>query len=326
MTRRGAFRRLVCHVQMKHRLILGSCLLLLVGCSSITLVYNRIDWFAPFYVDDYVSLSRAQRSLLKRELVELRDWHCGTQLNHYARWASAVEGDIVEQRLSPRLVAARYDEVRVALRQVVSAATPGTAELFLTLSPEQHDELFRRLERENDEFNATYVDVPLPKAQEAYSARMQKQLSEWIGSLTSEQEHRVRAWSERVAPGAADRLLARRAWQAELRRLLSQPSDRLGFEQELRTLLVHPDGVRPERYQAVRDAYRSEMVALLGDIATLLTPKQKDRLLSQARSWRRDFERMACKAPASSAGNEPANTPVGESGGLSKIMSLISVG
>lgn len=304
---------------------IGCCSLLLAGCSSITLVYNRIDWFAPFYVDDYVSLSRAQRTLLKRELVELRDWHCGTQLNHYARWAAALEGDIREQRLTPAHVAARYDEVRTALRNVVSAASPGTAELFLTLSPAQHEEVFRRLDRENDEFHATYVDPPLPKAQKAYAARMTKQLGDWIGPLTEAQQERVRVWSETVAPGAPDRLLARRAWQAELRRLLSEPGDPLTFEIALRTLLVHPDQFRPERYKAIRDAYRSEMVALLGDIALTLTPKQRERLLAQARGWRRDFERMACEAP-SSAETEPSTRPLGGSSGVGKIFSFIPIG
>lgn len=304
---------------------IGCCVLLLAGCNSITLVYNRIDWFAPFYVDDYVSLNRAQRALLKRELVELRDWHCGTQLNHYARWATALEGDIREQRLTPAQVAARYDEVRTALRHVVSAASPGTAELFLTLSPAQHEEVFRRLDRENDHFNATYVDAPLPKAERAYAARMTKQLNSWIGPLTEAQEERVRIWSQNVAPGAPDRLLARRAWQAELRRLLSEPGDPLTFEIELRTLLVHPDRFRPERYQAIRDAYRGEMVGLLGDVAATLTPKQRNRLLAQARAWRRDFERMACRAP-SSAGSEPNPAPLGDANGVSKIFSFIPIG
>ena len=310
---------------MTRSFFIGCCVLLLAGCSGITLVYNRIDWFAPFYVDDYVSLDRTQRTLLKRELVELRDWHCGTQLNHYARWAAALEGDIREQRLTPEQVALRYDEVRAALRHVVSAASPGTAQLFLTLSPAQHEEFFRRLDSENDEFNATYVDTPLPEAEQAYAKRMQNQLSEWIGALSAEQQQRVQRWSERVAPGAADRLLARRAWQMELRRLLREPGDPLSFEIELRTLLVHPDQFRPERYQAIRDAYRSEMIALLGDIAATLTPKQRDRLLAQARGWRRDFERMACKAP-SSAGNEPSPVPLGGANGVSKIFSFIPIG
>lgn len=289
---------------MTRSFLLGCCLLL-AGCSSITFVYSRIDWVAPFYIDDYVSLSRDQRALLKRELVELRDWHCGTQLGHYARWAAVLEGDIRDQRLTPVQVAARYDEVRAALRQVVTAASPGTAELFLALSPRQHEQFFQRLERENDEFNATYVEAPLTKAQNAYTARMQKQLSEWIGALTAEQEQRLRVWSERVAPGAADRLLARRAWQDELRRLLAERDDVLAFETELRTLLARPDQFKPEQYGAVRDAYRGEMVVLLGDIGVSLTPRQRERLLARARAWRRDFERMACASPPPTRAGEP---------------------
>ncbi len=61
----------------------------------------------------------------------------------------------------------------------------------------------------------------------------------------------------------------------------------------------------------MRDAYRGETKALLGDIATTLTPPQRERLLAQARSWRRNFERMACKAPQPSAGGEAEHAPLG---------------
>ncbi len=36
------------------------CLLLLSACSGTTFFYNRLDFFIPWYVDDYVELEREQ--------------------------------------------------------------------------------------------------------------------------------------------------------------------------------------------------------------------------------------------------------------------------
>ena len=305
-------------LRLTRPVLLGCSLLVLAGCSQMALVYNRIDWLAPFYINDYVSLDRGQTRLLKQELLELRDWHCGTQLSSYVQWTQALESDLQSQSLTPQWVATRYHDVREALRQLVAAASPGTAALVLTLSPDQEQEFFERLERENDEFAATFVDAPSTQAQHAYAKRMRKQLSEWIGGLTEEQERRVQAWSEQVTPGAADRLRARRAWQDELRRLLKR-RDQPGFESELRKLIAYPDRFKPDQYRKTRDAYRGAMIALLGDVAVSLTPRQRDRLLTRAASWRRDFERLAC-APAPSHAGEPP--PLGGGDGVSKIFFL----
>ena len=302
-------------LRLTRPVLLGCSLLVLAGCSQMALVYNRIDWLAPFYVSDYVSLDRGQTRLLKQELLELRDWHCGTQLSSYAQWARVLESDLQSQSLTPTWVATRYRDVREALRELVAAASPGMAELVLTLTPSQEQEFFERLERENNEFAATFIDAPAAKAQQAYAKRMRKQLSEWIGGLTEEQERRVQAWSEQVTPGAADRLQARRAWQDELRRLLKR-RDRPGFESELRKLIAYPDRFKPEQYRKTRDAYRGAMIALLGDIAVSLTSRQRDRLLARAASWRRDFERLACAPTPSRAGESP---PLGAGDGVSKI-------
>lgn len=296
----------------------GLLLLALVGCSQLTFVYSRIDWLAPFYVDDYVALDRAQNKLLKRELVELRDWHCQTQLASYAHWARTLEDDIRFQHLTPERVAMRYSEVREALRALTMAASPAMAQLVSTLSPRQQDQLFDRLGRENAEFAATYVDVPLHQAQRAYAERMQKQVSEWLGALTPAQQQRVVAWGEQVAPGAADRLQARRAWQIELRQLLEQ-RHHPAFAHELQRLVAHPDRFKPERYQEIRDDYRHAVLSLLSDIAADVTPRQRQRLLARAGGWRRDFERLACAPGPGSTRVDESSRPLGGTDGLSKI-------
>ena len=55
--------------------LLAALLLTLVGCSSTTFVYNRLNLIIPWYVGKYVDLSRDQKKVLDAELQPFLQWH-----------------------------------------------------------------------------------------------------------------------------------------------------------------------------------------------------------------------------------------------------------
>ncbi len=48
--------------------LLVMLLLTLVGCSSTTFIYNRLDFILPWYLDDYVDLNNEQDAFLDEQL------------------------------------------------------------------------------------------------------------------------------------------------------------------------------------------------------------------------------------------------------------------
>jgi len=58
-------------------------LIFLVGCSSTTFVYNRIDFLLPWYLESYVDLNREQKQDLKQLLIPFFKWHREEELPNY---------------------------------------------------------------------------------------------------------------------------------------------------------------------------------------------------------------------------------------------------
>ena len=58
-------------------------LLVLTGCSSTTFIYNRLDFFIPWYLGDYVDLNREQKARLDELLQPFLDWHRIEELPQY---------------------------------------------------------------------------------------------------------------------------------------------------------------------------------------------------------------------------------------------------
>ena len=58
-------------------------LIFLVGCSSTTFVYNRIDFLLPWSLESYVDLNRGQKQDLKELLIPFFKWHREEELPSY---------------------------------------------------------------------------------------------------------------------------------------------------------------------------------------------------------------------------------------------------
>ena len=69
-------------------------LLLLTACSTVKMVYPRLDWIIPHYIDDYISLNDKQELQLDKELRVVLDWHCTTPVNQYATWLGRIRFDV----------------------------------------------------------------------------------------------------------------------------------------------------------------------------------------------------------------------------------------
>ena len=65
----------------KRLLPLGLCLAL-ASCSN-AFVYNQLDWLIPWYMGDYVNLTREQKKSFKEELEPLLQWHRNEELQNY---------------------------------------------------------------------------------------------------------------------------------------------------------------------------------------------------------------------------------------------------
>ena len=83
--------------------ILLFSLVFLVGCSSTTFIYNRIDFLLPWYLESYVDLNQEQRKNLNELLEPFFEWHREEELPKYAEIIGDLELFLMKKLSSPLL-------------------------------------------------------------------------------------------------------------------------------------------------------------------------------------------------------------------------------
>jgi hypothetical protein len=269
--------------------------LLVAGCSTVKIAYDRLDSIVMQYVNEQVSLTPEQNRHLRTQLASTRQWHCATQLQPYAQWLRAANADVQTGTVGYARIEARYAELRQLWRVLMEQSADALAELIPSLSDTQVQEYFRNLDRDNAEMWAETLGLSADKLRRRAEREMEEQLERWIGNLTPGQRETVRAWSaDRDGAGAAARLEARVAWQQQLRQLMTQRSDDAMLRAGLRQLLAEPERGWSDEYAAQRALRREKMLGLLADIGATLTDRQRAALARRALRWAEDFDDLTC--------------------------------
>ena len=77
---------------------------LLVGCSTTTFIYNRIDFLLPWYLGSYVELTRTQKQYLDELLIPFFSWHRSEELPQYLEIINSTEnillGDVKPESIA----------------------------------------------------------------------------------------------------------------------------------------------------------------------------------------------------------------------------------
>jgi hypothetical protein len=275
-------------------LLIGLATISAPGCSTVKFVYNQLDWLLPYYLGDYVSLTREQVLRLDDEFARLRRWHCNTQLQAYVRWLQAANDDVQAGNIGYTAIEARYVELQRYLRSFTEEASRGVAEMMLMTSDAQVIEIFHNLDRENRKLRSGVEERSLEERRMRSTRRMEEQLERWVGDLTPAQRDAVAAWSMEMVGGDIERLEARVTWQRELRRLLETRVDTPEFREGVRRLFVEPERFRPAEVTRNQTLRRERTLHLLATIGATLTPEQRASISRRAAKWADDFEELAC--------------------------------
>lgn len=131
----------------------------LTGCSMVSLGYPRLPDLGVLWVQRQVSLEHAQADALKQDLSGLLAWHRQHQLGPTAdllhRWQGMAHTD-----LSADQVCEEFDTVRGLLRDLARQAVPTMTRLGRSLHASQHQEWAQAQQKSHSEFRETYLDTP----------------------------------------------------------------------------------------------------------------------------------------------------------------------
>jgi len=269
---------------------------LLAGCS-FGFVYRQLDWLVPWYVSDYIALDDSQRSELERRVLHQLEWHCSTQLPRYAAWLRQLQAD--PDTLSREQLEQHYLQSRSFWHELMGRVADNGAQILVTTSDAQIEELRRSLERRNREVEREFADLSEAQRLERRKERLLRLLKRWLGEVNPQQQRHVDEWSE--ALGKVDLsgwMHNRRQWQQQLLDAIRQRDDIHHLNEQLQRLLIEPERLWSERDQAEYLRRKTLTLDMLAAVAQAMTARQHRHLNDRLLSWAEDFETLACAGEA----------------------------
>ena len=270
------------------------CLLLLTltGCSATQFIYNRVDILVRWYLDDYVSLDRDQRAQFDERLDAFLEWHRREELPEYVVLlddALTILDDGVPLGAT-RDMADRIERAAIRFQDPFLELLLSTGE---DLRPEQRAEFIANMMAKQEEFEADRLARSDDEYREDLEKRFDKQLSRYMGPLTTAQTERIEAgvgdmtrldrfWLEdrRVWIEALSTILltAESNWPEQVRALIAGRKDALlpayreGIDHNGEVILQLSRDVLVSRTEKQDRKLRGKLLALRDDLAALASP------------------------------------------------------
>lgn len=107
---------------------------LLSACSSTRLAYRFADRGVVWWLDDYVTLTREQKSDLRRDLRDMRGWHCESELPRYAAWLEELRTEIRASELPPERIGYYQSQAVDFVPPITQQLLPAVTGLLASLS------------------------------------------------------------------------------------------------------------------------------------------------------------------------------------------------
>ena len=261
--------------------------ILLSGCS-FSFVYNNLDWWVNWYLDDYVVLDKAQQEKFDNSFERLHHWHRQTQLIRYAEQLKLlkqqVNDGISAEQLSEHLKGMNSHWVNVR-----EQAKPDLIELTYLLSSEQRTELIESLEERNKEIIEEREERTREEWVKQECISQQKEFREWVGKLTKTQKNTICEMSGEFQSTFDYWIGYRKLWLQGFTESLDTNIDKSMYQQLFAELIANPEKLRSDEYNQVREKNNQAFANIFHYMMNNLTQKQLKRFNKRLQNYIDDF-------------------------------------
>lgn len=244
-------------------------LLSLSGCGA-KFVYNNLDWLVLEYVDDYVTLTNDQESILEYRLQALAKWHRQTELPSYVEQIETLR-NMPKSDLTADFILAQRKSIKQQIKAIIAQAAPDVYSLAIQATPEQEQEFLENFNEEQSKYLDKYLGLNDQETRELYAEKIGAGLDKWFGSITPKQQKIVNSWANEMEITTPEwRSYQTRILQT-LERLFEKKSDTGYFQKTLMALLLEPESFYSEKLSQQIEKnmlISSEKIVLLLDVAT----------------------------------------------------------
>ena len=267
--------------------ILLFSLVFLVGCSSTTFVYNRIDFLLPWYLESYVDFNREQKQDLKELLIPFYKWHREEELPKYATIIRDLDS-ILDEKIELDSIEAITHEVEQSWFRLEDKMILWAIPMTRNLSNEQIAELLQTMQTKTLQSEKKYLSRNLQTYQNDNYKRIRKNLRRFIGGMNKDQLDLINAASKEMIRIDGQWINNRKALIENLKVILKRED---GWELALENI-THRDDVVANNYRETY-SYNIEINQhLLIEILNSRTEKQDKKLRAQLSKYQKDIETL----------------------------------
>ena len=282
------------------KLSLFLSLLMLGACSGTTLLYNRLDFLVPWYVDDYAELNGEQETYLEELLTPFLAWHRAQELPSYVKILGDIETSLDEPETQAG-VEAIFAEFERAWLRLEGEALDSLLDLGAQLSDTQIDGFLKVLWEQQDEYKEEYLERPDDEFYEDSYDNLKDNAKEYLGALSDKQRNVLRESSSKLLRSDEEWLRERADWFKQLEVILKRGPQ---WQQRVRAAVAaRRDKFSPEYVRI----YENNSAVIADAIARLLnsrTERQDRHVRLKLSDLREDFKTLIAEGKA-------AGTPAG---------------
>ena len=261
--------------------------LLLVGCSTTTFVYNRVDFLLPWYLGNYVELTRDQKQYLDELLIPFLSWHRSEELPKYLEIINLTE-NILEREVKPENIATISSNIEESWFRLEREVLVWVLPLASDLTDEQIQSFLQVMKKKATEYENKYLGRSEKEyRQDAYD-KIRDNLQRFMGDLSQQQLSLVKTYSEDIYRIDGVWLQNRKALLISLSAILERDSD---WKERL-TRINQRDDAMSQIYQDTFAHNLDVIYHLLAEVFNTRSEKQDQRLRQQLSKYRTDVETL----------------------------------
>lgn len=261
--------------------------LLLTGCSS-TLVYNRLDWLIPWYVDGWVDISREQRQLLRQQLEPRLQWHREEELVRYIEILDRVEADLAGP-IEPAQVRRWVDEILAAAERVERSMMGVALEFGATISDQQMDEFLQTLWEQQEEYEEEFLSRSDADYFDDDFDTLSDFLKRFLGRLSPAQQDILRAASRSLQRFDKAWLEERHQWLDTLEPLMQREE---GWQQAVSAAYDARQKNRTPEYHATFEHNLDVITRAIAEVINQASERQQRRAVEEIEDIRGKVEKL----------------------------------
>lgn len=293
-----------------YRRVTGVCFLLVAlmlvgGCSSLSLGYRNGSTLAYWWLDTYLDFTPAQSAQVREVLDQWFAWHRRERLPRDLALLEQARRE-VQGPLSATQVCAWIPRVQQWRAEALARLVPPLAMLVPTLDDDQLARMAERFTEKNDEWRNDYLPSYRQERLQTQLKHALENIERLYGPL-DERQKRLLATRLDQSPWQPERVLAdrivRQQQLLQTLRELRQPgrSDAAERLQQALAALTEPVGEAGRRQ---RGAFLTERCQIGAELHNQITPQQRQHAVQTLRDWQRD---LAAYLP--SAASAPLSAP-----------------